>query len=118
LIVYPVIVALSVAIFLLNTYAVHRLLAAVKRQKLESVGRHLTRACNRLEELISKDQDTHVAATELSALVAIKRELETITTWPYNVEMLRTILISAAAPPLLTIIGRVAARVLSAGSLP
>jgi len=118
LIVYPVIVALSVAVFVLNTRAVHRLLAAVKRQKLESVGRHLARASERLEELISKDQDTHVVATELNALATVKRELEAVTTWPYNMEMLRAILISAVAPPVLTIIGRVAARVLSAGSLP
>jgi hypothetical protein len=118
LVVYPVIVALSVAIFLLNTYGVHRLLAAIKRQKLEAVGRHLARACNRLEELISEDQDTHAVATELNALATIKRELQRITTWPYNMEMLRTILISAAAPPLFTVIGRLAAQILSAGPLP
>lgn len=102
-VVYPAIVALGVAIFLLNTHAVHRLPAAVKRQKLESVARHLARACNRLEESISKHRDTHGVATELNALATIKRELETITTWPYNMEMLRTLVISAAAPPVLTI---------------
>ena len=118
LIVYPVIVAMSAGIFLLNTHGVHRLLAAIKRQRLESVGRQLARACDRLEELISQDQDTHAVATELNALATIKRELQTMTTWPYNTQMLRTILVSAAAPPLLTIIGRVVARVLAGGTLP
>ena len=118
LIVNPAIVAVSVAVFLLNTHGVHRLLAAIKRQKLETVGRHLGRACNRLEELISQGLDTHLAATELNALSTMKRELQSITTWPYNTEMLRAILISAVAPPLLTVIGRVAAGALSAGPLP
>ena len=118
LIVNLAIIALTVAIFLLNTHRVHRLLAATKRQKLESVERHLARDFNRLEALISKDLDTHAVATELNALVTSKRELETIQTWPYNMEMLRTILISVVVPPVFTVIGRVAAGVLSAGPLP
>ena len=118
LIVNLAIVALSAAIFLVNTHNVHRLLAATKRQRLESVERHLARACSRLEELISQNLDTHAVATELNALATSKRELKTIRTWPYNTEMLRTILISVVTPPLFTIIGRVAAGVLSAGPLP
>ena len=70
-----------------------------------------------MEELISQDLDTHAVATELTALAAGKRELQTIRTWPYNTEMLRAILASAVIPPLFTILGRVAAGVLGAGSL-
>jgi hypothetical protein len=112
------IIALSVAIFLLNTYDVHRLLAATKRQRLESVERHLARACNKLEKLLSEDLDAQGVATQLNALATSKRELEAIRTWPYNTDMLRTIVISAVAPPLLTIVGRVAVGIFSAGPLP
>jgi hypothetical protein len=118
LIVYPVIIALSVTIFLLNTQEVHRLLAATRSQRLESVQRHLARACNRLEELLSEDRDIHGVAAELNALATSKRELEAVRTWPYNIQMLRTILISAVTPPLFAVIGRVAAGIFSAGPLP
>jgi hypothetical protein len=118
LVVNLFIIALSVAIFLLNTFDVHRLLAATKRQRLEFVERHLARACKRLEEVLSEDLDAQGVATELSALATSKRELEALRTWPYNTDMLRTIVISAAAPPLFTIIGRVAVGIFSAGPLP
>ena len=59
LIINAVIIALIVAIFFLNTHNVHRVLAATKQQKLESVEHHLARAYYRLEELIAENQDTY-----------------------------------------------------------
>jgi len=92
------IIILIVLVFFVNTHKVHRVLAATRQQKLESVERHLARAYYRLEELIAEDRDTHAVATELNALATSKQELKMIRTWPYNTEMLRTIFISIVTP--------------------
>jgi hypothetical protein len=108
LIINAVIIALIVVIFFLNTHNVHRVLAATKQQKLESVEHHLARAYYRLEELIAENQDTYAVATELNALAISKQELKAIRTWPYNTEMVRTIFISIVTP-LLVAFARVVA---------
>ena len=117
LITNAVIIALIVAVFFVNTRNVHRLLAVTRRQKLESVEHHLTRAYYKLEELIAENQDTHAVATELNALATSKQELKKIRTWPYNTEMLRTIFFSIVIPPLVAIIGRVTSFLLDTGRL-
>jgi hypothetical protein len=109
-----VIIALIVAVFLVNTHSVHRVLAAARKQQLDSVERHLARAYYRLEELIAANQDTHAVAAELNALATSKQEVKAIRTWPYNTEMLRTIFISIVTP-LVVAIARVAAVVLDTG---
>ena len=108
LIINAVIIALIVVIFFLNTHNVHRVLAATKQQKLDSVEHHLARAYYRLEELIAEDQDTYAVATELNVLAISKQELKAIRTWPYNTEMVRTIFISIVTP-LLVAFARVVA---------
>ena len=110
-----VIIALIVAVFFVNTRNVHRVLAATRRQKLESVERHLARAYYRLEELIAENQDTHAVATELNTLAISKQELKAIRTWPYNTQILRTIFISILSPLLVAIISRVTAFLLDTG---
>ena len=110
------VMGLIVAVFFLNTHNVHRLLAAIKQQKLESIQHHLARAYYRLEELIAENQDTHAIATELNALATSKQELKALRTWPYNTEMLRTIFISIVTP-LLIAIAREAADLLDIGRL-
>jgi hypothetical protein len=92
------IIALIVALFLLNTHSVHRVLAAEKHQQLESVEHHLARAYYKLEELIAENRDTYAVATEMNALAISKQELKAVRTWPYNTEMLRTIFISILVP--------------------
>jgi hypothetical protein len=106
------IIALIAAVFYVNTRNVHRVLAATRRQKLESVEHRLARAFYKLEELSAEDQDTFAVATELNALAISKQQLKAIRTWPYNTEMLRTVFISIVTPFLVAIIGRVAALLL------
>lgn len=110
-----VIIALIVAVFVLNTHNVHRLLSATRQQKLESVEHHLARAYYRLEELVAENRDTYATATELNALAISKQELKAIRTWPYNTEMLRTIFVSIVTPLLVAIIGRVASVLFDTG---
>ena len=117
LIINAAIIALVVAVFYVNTHNVHRVLAATKRQKLESVEHRLARAFYRLEELSAENQDTHAVATELNALAISKQELKAIRTWPYNTEMLRTIFISIVTPLVVAVIGRVAAFLLDTGRI-
>ncbi len=108
LIYYGIVIVFTVAVFYVNTRNVHRVVAAKKRQRLESVGFHLARASAKLEELMTRNQNTYVVATEINALAIVKQELKLTRTWPYNTEMLRTLFISILTP-LVVGLARVAA---------
>ena len=111
------ILALIVAIFFVNTRNVHRVLAATRRQRVESIERHLASACYRLEALIAEGQDTHAVATELNALATSRQQLKAVRTWPYNTEMLRTIVVSIVTPIVVAIVSWVTAFLLDTGIL-
>ena len=111
------ILALIVAIFFVNTRNVHRVLAATRRQRVESIERHLASACDRLEALIAEGRDTQVVATELNALATSRQQLKAVRTWPYNTEMLRTIVVSIVTPIVVAIVSRVTAFLLDTGIL-
>ena len=101
-VVYSFIVIFAIiVVFFVNTHKVHRVIAAMKKQRLATVKTHLARATVRLESLIVTDQGAQAVATEINALAIVKRELTLTRTWPYNTEMLRTLAISILTPFLL-----------------
>lgn len=97
-ITYSILLVVIVVLFLLNTHTVHRILASAKNGRLDSIEHHLARAYYRFEELLSTSGDTHVVATEINALATVKQEVKRTRTWPYNTEMLRTLVISVLTP--------------------
>ena len=109
-------IAVIVAVFYLDTHNVHWILAATKRQRIESVEHHLARAYYRLENLITENEDAYAVATQMNALAIAKQELKATRTWPYNTEMLRTLFISIMTQIAVGLSRLVAALLASGGS--
>jgi hypothetical protein len=97
-IVYSVVMVVAVLVFFLNMRGAHRVLATTKRRQLEFVDRTLVDVYRRFQQLVAEECDTLTLATKINAIAAIKHELKTARTWPYNTEMLRTLFISVLAP--------------------
>jgi hypothetical protein len=95
---YCVLLLVIVALFLLNTHAVHRVLASAKDERLGSIEGYLARAFREFEGQLSTGSDAHEVATEINALATLKYEVKQTRTWPYNTEMLRTVAISVITP--------------------
>ena len=96
--IYSVLIALAVLAFFLGMYSTHRLLSTTRREQMLRTQRRLAAAYDRLQAAADDAQDTQAAATELTAWTAAKQELRTARTWPYNTEMLRTLVVSGLVP--------------------
>jgi len=95
---YCVFLLVIVALFLLNTHVVHRVIAAAKADRLLTIEGYLARACREFEERLSAGKEVHEVATQINALATLKHEVQLTRTWPYNTEMLRTVAISVVTP--------------------
>jgi hypothetical protein len=96
--IYSVMIALAVLAFFLGMYSTHRLLSVTKREQMALTQRWLSAAYDRLQDAAAEALDTQAAATELTAWTAAKQELRTARTWPYNTEMLRTLVVTGLVP--------------------
>ena len=76
----------------------HSVLVDAKSDRLESIEQYLARDYFRFEELLTAGGDTHIVATELNALSTIRQEIGRTRTWPFNTELLRTLVISVVTP--------------------
>jgi hypothetical protein len=106
IIIFGTLILITVLIFFLNMYSTHGLLIATKKRQLTAVERRIARTYQQLLELDTSSQDTHSVATELNAWTLVKQELLLTRTWPYNTEMLRTLLVSVLVPILVSLITR------------
>jgi hypothetical protein len=97
-ITYSIVIALAVLVFFLNMRSAHQVLAATKRRHLETADQSLADLYRRFQEEMAKERDTFVLATQINAIAAIKQEIKATRTWPYNTDMLRTLVVSALAP--------------------
>ena len=93
-------------VFFLNMYSTHGLLIATKKRQLTVVDRRIARTYRQLLELDTRGQDTQSVATELNAWAVAKQELMLTRTWPYNTQMLRTLLVSVLMPIVVSLMTR------------
>ena len=98
IVIYSVMLAVAVLAFFLGMYSTHNLLSVTKREQMALTQRRLSAAYDRLQDAAEEARDTQAAATELTAWTAAKQELRTARTWPYNTEMLRTLVVSGLVP--------------------
>lgn len=91
-------VLVSVLIFFLNMAGTHRLLASAKKLELAAVDHKISRQYRQLLEHEQDRHDMQPAAAELIGWVAAKQELKLTRTWPYNTEMLRTLVVTVLIP--------------------
>lgn len=95
---YLVLGIATVSVFFLIMWPTHRTLARVKAQKLLLVQQTGGRLFRQWEALATRGAETQGLSSELQALLALEQRLRLAPTWPYTVEMLRTLLLSALTP--------------------
>jgi hypothetical protein len=102
LIIYGGLIVISVLLFFANMWPTHRLLARTKRAHLDRISQRIAAAYGRLDDCTPPDRATTDAivrlSAELNALIAAEKRLKVTRTWPYNTEMLRTLVLSVLTP--------------------
>lgn len=98
ILIFSALILASVAVFFVNMYSTHRLLASTKKQQMAVVDHKFIQTYYQLQELGNRRLDIHSAATELNAWAVAKQELKQTRSWPYNTEMLRTLFVSVLIP--------------------
>ena len=97
-VIYGVMIALTVIAFFLGMYSTHRLLSSTRREQLTLAQGHVAAAYDRLQKAAAATPEASAAATEFNAWTGAKQELRMARTWPYNTEMLRTLVVSGLVP--------------------
>ena len=89
---------LPVLVFYLNMRPTHRILSTARNRALAEVQQQLRRAFPSLLEGMQKGKPTGNLSLEVNALVAYEKELQEVSTWPYNPATLRTLAASVLFP--------------------
>lgn len=95
---YLVLSSAIVSVFFLIMWPAHRTLARVKAQKLLLVQQASGRLFHQWEEQATRGAETQALSHEIQAILTLEQRLRLVPTWPYTVEMLRTLLLSALTP--------------------
>ncbi|HXF60197.1 MAG TPA: hypothetical protein VNK95_01190 [Caldilineaceae bacterium] len=98
ILVYSILVLVTVSIFFTVMWPAHRILRRVKQQTLAGVQQLIGQTFRKLEALAADGADTLSAATEVQAWLTLEQRLKQTRTWPYDMEMLRTLFLSVLTP--------------------
>jgi hypothetical protein len=103
--IHGVLALVTAAIFIVNMWPTHRLLARARKTELLAVRAQIAATCRALSQNLARDQATGTLPADLNALVIYESRLKEGRTWPYNTAMLRTLLLSGLVP-LVPVVGR------------
>jgi hypothetical protein len=95
---YLVLSSASCLVFYLVMWPTHCTLERFKGQKLLFVQQSVGRLFQRLEELTTHGSDTQAVSAEIQVLLALEQRLRLVPTWPYTIDMLRTLIFSSFTP--------------------
>ena len=99
LLIYGVLILVTLLIFFLPMTQSHRILRAAKTKELDTVNRRLADAYGVLKGLSKDDQEGLLAfSTEVRLWKDYEDRLKSVNTWPYELGMLRTLLLSVLIP--------------------
>jgi hypothetical protein len=102
-VIYGSLLLVTVLVFFLNMLHTNRVLTGAKKQMLEGVERGMAKALYRFQELPSGGEGTHLIAAEINAWAIFKKEVKETRVWPFNTEILHSLLVSILTPILLSI---------------
>jgi hypothetical protein len=112
LIVYGALAAIAALIFFLSMRQTHRVLAEAKDREQQAVQRHIVDAYRSLEGLPTGSPDIASVSQKLDLWQAYERRLKGVRTWPYNLGMLRTLVLSVFTPVAINLVQRLIAELL------
>lgn len=99
LLIFGTLILVTLLIFFLPMTQTHRLLRAAQIEELDTVSRHLADAYEALKGLSDEDREGILAfSNEVSLWKDYEDRLKSVNTWPYELGMLRTLLLSVLVP--------------------
>ncbi len=106
IIIYAVLVCVTVALFFLSMWSVHRAMAKDKKNKLALANRHLAEASHKLEEqtLQNKLEGLDKLSLTISAWGSYERLIRGAQVWPFNAGIIRRLVASTVVPFIVFII--------------
>lgn len=96
--IYVPLLLMPVAIFFFNMYPTHQLIAAAKDEELGKVRRHIPDLSSQLLNQFARNEKDDTLNTTVTAVLTYEQRLQQISTWPYDIGMLRTLLFSIFLP--------------------
>ena len=98
LVIYATLILITLAVFFSNMWPTHRLLAAHKKRHRAEAEATIAQAYSELTALTAQGASTAQVESSISAWAVIDDRLKLTRTWPYNTEMLRTLVITVLTP--------------------
>lgn len=98
LIVYTVVLLITVFVFFFGMWPTHRLLSQTKKGHLQNAVDNIATAYRDLVILKVQNKATGEAESEVYTWTVLEKRLQATRTWPYNTEMLRTLVITVLTP--------------------
>ena len=114
LVIYATLILITLAVFFSNMWPTHRLLAAHKKRHRAEADATIAQAYGELTALTAEGANTAHVESTISAWAVIDDRLKLTRTWPYNTEMLRTLVITVLTP-LAVGISRIIAVIITSG---
>jgi hypothetical protein len=96
--VYGVLVLVSGIAFFLPMRQTHRVLSAAKEEELVRVRHNIVAAYQSLEELTNDSKDLGILPTKLNLWKEYEGRVQATKTWPFDLGMVRTFLLSVLTP--------------------
>ncbi len=106
IIIYAVLVCVTVALFFLSVWSVHRVMVKDKKNKLALANRHLAEASHKLEEQTLQNQleGLDKLSLTISAWGSYERLIRGAQVWPFNAGIIRRLVGSTVVPFIIFII--------------
>jgi hypothetical protein len=98
LVIYSVLTLTTLSVFFGVMWPAHVTLARVKAQKQAAVQRLIGQTFDQLEAVLDAGSARQPLAAEFETWLTLEQRLAQTPTWPYNLEMLRTLALSVLTP--------------------
>ena len=112
MVIYGILAAISALIFFVSMRQTHGVLAAAKSKELQRVESNIVAAYRSLEEIPVGGPDISSLSAKLGLWQEYERRLKGVRTWPYNLGMLRTLVLSVFTPVAINLVQRLIGQLL------
>jgi len=103
---YGFVIGITLLIFFLSMWSVHRVMSEAKKRKLATIRRHMSAVSSEMDECMVGDQfgGTEKLSSNITTLAIYKREVQEAPTWPFNAAIIRRLLASIIVPAVVYLI--------------
>ena len=98
LVAYAFFSVVAILVFILEMQDTHRILVDAKQREVDLARSRVAEAYQDVKCRAMRGESIQVAVAEMNAWIACRERLEQARTWPYNVDMIRKLLISSLLP--------------------